>query len=633
VQADHAPFLKKHDILLDGIIPVIALSMIAFHAAIVWYPLFGGIMNQNAHLGFCLVLVLLHWARSAEAGWAKILFWIGTALSFGIAIYLAVHYERLDMEAGFPEPLDVVVGVTLMVIIIAATWKSFGAIFPVLVMIAISYALWGQHIPGVLGHPKFDFGFIVSSLSVGFQGIFGMLLNTSVNMLFLLVIFGSIFESTGITGFFMEFGKLMGRYFPGGTGHMAVFSSSFVGMVNGAAPANVAITGSYTIPVMRKAGFKGETAGGIEAMASTGGQLTPPIMGIAVFVMAGFLGTSYANLMFKAIIPALAYYAVAVVGVIVVAYRERIPRSTEKADRKRLLGGAPLFFLPIAVLTAIMINHYSAGYAAFWSIIVLLIVSSLRRQTRPEITALMRNLTNGAIMAGTFGIAIGCIGMLIKTLTFTGAATKLSLVVGMVSGGNLVVLLLLVMVLCIILSSSTPTVIAYIIVAFVAAPVLVEMGIPTVTAHFFVFYYAILAAVTPPVAGAAMVGCKIAKAGYLKTSWESFKLVGPFYLLPYFIIKNPVILNEAQPFWKAVMAITALIIALGAMICFFQRYCLLPLTRTEQVLFLLSALLATSYGLYGQSVFLFLPLVLTAGLLGVQWRKWKGNAAARAGGS
>ena len=615
--------LHRLDKPLTWLIPTIALAMVLFHVVIVWYPIFGGIMTQNAHLGFCLVLILLYWARTNDSFWIKALCWLGAISSLAIVMYLAVHYERLDMEAGFPEPTDVVVGITLIIIVLAATWRSFGAVFPVLVLIGIGYALWGQHIPGVLGHPPFDFGFIVSSLSVGFQGIFGMLLNVSVNMLFLLVIFGSIFEATGINRFFMEFGKLIGRYLPGGSGHMAVFSSSFVGMVNGAAGANVAITGSFTIPAMKKAGFRGETAGGIEAMASTGGQLTPPIMGIAVFVMAGFLGVSYADLMFKAIIPAVAYYIVAILGVIIIAFREKIPMNRETTDKKVLLSGAPLFLIPIGVLTTIMLNHYSASYAAFWSIVTLLIVSFLRRDTRPKIKVLFQNLVRGAIMAGTFGIAIGCIGMLIKTLTFTGAATKLSLVVGIVSSGNLLLLLVLVMLLSILLSSSTPTVIAYIIVAFVAAPVLVENGIPIITAHFFVFYFAILASVTPPVAGAAIVACKIADAGYLKTSWESFKLVGPFYLLPFFIINNPVLLSEAQPFPEAAMAVISLAIALGAMLCFFQEYCLGPVSRAERILFLISAFSATWYGLHGNAYFFVIPLALMMGLIGYQWFKLK----------
>ncbi|MFH2132422.1 MAG: TRAP transporter fused permease subunit [bacterium] len=609
------------DRILGGLIPVIALAMIAFHLIIVWYPLFGGMINQTVHLGFCLVLVLLYWARNAEKTELKAIFWMGAFLSLVLIAYLIIHYERLDMEAGFPEPLDIAVGIALIGIVIASTWRSFGAVFPVLVLSAMGYAFLGDRIPGVMGHPPFEFGFIISSLSVGFQGIFGMLLEVSVSMLFLLVIFGSIFEATGVTRFFMEFGKLLSLYLPGGSGHMAVFSSSFVGMVNGAAGANVAITGSYTIPVMKKAGFRAETAGGIEAMASTGGQLTPPIMGIAVFVMAGFLGVSYADLMFKAIIPALAYYLVAIAGVILIAYRENIPRGTEKPEGRLLANGLPLFLIPIGVLTVIMVNHYSAGYAAFWSILTLLAISYVRPGTRPKINILLRNLVSGAIMASSFGIAIGCIGMLIKSLTFTGAATKLSLVVGMVSSGNLPLLLVLIMGLSIVLSSSTPTVIAYIIVAFVAAPVLIETGIPPVTAHFFVFYFAILAAVTPPVAGAAMVGCKIAGAGYMKTSWESFKLVGPFYFLPYFIIRNPIILTESQPFVSGTLALVALIVCLSAMIFFFQGFCLTRVNTVERLGFLATALMTTAYGIGAPVVFLLLALVLMVTLLVFQWFK------------
>ncbi len=615
--------IHRLDPVLKWLIPIIALAMVAYHIIIVWHPLFGGLINQAIHLCFCLVLVQLFWAKSAEKGIWKLVYWTGAVLSLLLIAFMIFHYERLDMEAGFPEPLDVAVGILLITIVIAATWRSFGAVFPVLVLIAISYALWGHLVPGVMGHSIFEFGFIVSSLSVGFQGIFGMLLEVSVSMLFLLVIFGSIFDATGITRFFMEFGKLLGRYLPGGAGHMAVFSSSFVGMVNGAAGANVAITGSYTIPVMKKAGFKGETAGGIEAMASTGGQLTPPIMGIAVFVMAGFLGVGYADLMFKAIVPAVAYYAIAVAGVILIAYRESIPRSTEKTDSRILIGGAPLFLIPIAVLTAIMVNHYSAGYAAFWSILTLLVLSYIRADTRPKLKILVQNLIKGAIMAGTFGIAIGCIGMLIKSLTFTGAATKLSLVVGMVSSGNQVLLLVLIMLLSIILSSSTPTVIAYIIVAFVAAPVLIDTGIPPVTAHFFVFYFAILAAVTPPVAGAAMVGCKIAGAGYLKTAWESFRLVGPFYFVPYFIIRNPIILTESQPMATAIPALLALVVCLSALTFFFHGFCLTHIKGVERLLYLVTGVMATGFGLGGPVMLLVLSAIMLTVLLAVQWTRRK----------
>ncbi|NQU63050.1 MAG: TRAP transporter fused permease subunit [SAR324 cluster bacterium] len=611
------------DRILEIAIPVVAILMIAFHAVIVWYPLFGGVMNQNAHLGFCLVLSALVWARATSSPWGKLVFLLGLVVSLAIVIYLAVHYERLDMEAGFPEPLDVAVGITLILIVMAATWKGFGALFPVLVSLAISYALFGQYLPGIMGHTGFDIGFIVSSLSVGFQGIFGMLMNVSVSMLFLLVIFGSTFGATGINSFFMEFGKMLGRVLPGGSGHMAIFSSSLVGMINGAAGANVAITGSFTIPVMKKAGFKNETAGGIEAMASTGGQITPPIMGIAVFVMAGFLGVTYSELMTKAVVPAIFYYAIAILGVIVIANREKLPPVQDIVNRSIIAAGAPVFIIPITVLTAIMINQYSAGYAAFWSTIVLLIVSCLRKKTRPKIKVLIRDLIDGAIMASTFGVAIGCIGMMIKVLTFTAGATKLSMIISSFSGGNLPLLLFLIMALSIFLSASMPPVIAYIIVAFVAAPILTQMGIPLITAHFFVFYFAVMSAVTPPVAGAALVACKIAKAGYLSTSWEAFKLAGPFYLLPFFFINNPVILGGAQPLVQAVTVLIALSIALGAMICFFQGYCLVRTELWERTGYLATALIATAFGFNGQIYLFGIAAAILAMLLTVQWRRYK----------
>ncbi len=620
--ADERPeALDRYNQYISWFLTLTVLAMVAYHLLIVWYPLFGEIMNQNTHLGFCLAVILINWAKNADSGWKKTLYLLLMLAAIAPIVYLAANYERLDMEAGFPEPMDVVVGIVLITLVIFQTWKSFGAIFPILVLIALAYAFWGHLVPGVLSHPRFEFGYIISNLSVGFQGIYGMLLNVSVNMLFLLILFGAIFEATGVTRFFMEFGKLVGKHLLGGAGHTATFSSSFVGMVNGVAAANVAITGSYTIPMMKKSGFRAETAGAIEAMASTGGQLTPPIMGIAVFIMASFLGVSYAQLMFKALIPAFTYYAIAVLGVMLIALREKITRREEMADRKILLGGAPVFVVPMTVLTTVLLFHYSIGYAAFWGIFSLLTVSCLRTATRPGLKQLTQSLITGTIMASTFGVAVACIGMLVKSLTFTGAATKLSLMVGSISGGYLLPTLVLTALLSILLSSSTPTVIAYIIVAFVAAPILEGLGLPKLVSHFFVFYYAILAAVTPPIAGAAIVGSQISGASYLRTSWESFKLVGPFYLVPFFAVKNPIIFSQRQALLPAVFTLCALVIAVACMTCFCQTYCFTRTSLREQGILLLATLCAVWYGLYGQVLFFLAAVLLAGGFFVNQWRK------------
>ncbi len=599
---------------------LVALFMVLYHLIIVWHPFLGELMNQNTHLGFCMVLVLMIMARNANTSWKQYTFLALAIIALGLVIYMAVEYERLDMFAGFPEPRDVVVGVSLIALVIFLTWKNFGAIFPILVLVGIAYALWGHHLPGVMHHPPLEFGYIVSNLSVGFQGIYGMLLSVSVNVLFLLVIFGSIFQATGITRFFMEFGQLLSRHIRGGAGQSAVFSSSFVGMVNGVAAANVAITGSYTIPVMKRSGFSGEEAAAIEAMSSTGGQLTPPVMGIAVFIMANLLGLSYAELMGKALLPALAYYVIAVLGVMLIAARRGIPLSTAAVDWQILRQGAPLFLLPMGILTILLFRHHTVGNAAFWSITALLAVSYARPSTRPDRRLLLQNLIGGASLGATFGLAVACIGILVKCMTFTGLATKLSLLITTIAGQTLLPTLFMTMVLSILLSSSTPTVIAYVVVAFLAAPILTEMGVDRIVAHLFVFYFAILAAVTPPVAGAAIVGSQLAKSSYMKSSWESFKLVGPFYILPYFIIKNPIIISDAQAPDTAVMALIALVIAMGGIMCCAQRYCFNRLGPVQMALFALAAVLATLYGLYHQIFFFLGAVLLAAGLMTQQWK-------------
>ncbi len=625
-KAQTLPQKDRYTTVLNGMATLVALAMIAFHVLIVWHPIFGSLMNQNAHLGFAMVLIFLAMARGAKKKWLRVFFPGCAALALGLVTYMAVHYERLDMFAGFPEPMDVVVGVGLIILVLVLTWRAFGYIFPSLVMAAIAYAIWGHHLPGVMATSEMELGFIVSNLSVGFQGIYGMLLNVSVNVIFLLVIFGSIFEATGVTRFFMAFGALLGRYLRGGSGQTAIFSSSFVGMVNGVAAANVAVTGSYTIPVMKESGFTGEQAAAIEAMASTGGQLTPPIMGIAVFIMANFLGITYAELIAKALIPAIAYYAMAVLGVILLASRRQIPFSTATVDFSAIKDGAPLFLIPIATLTLLLFNHYTVGMAASWSICALLLLSALRRATRPAVKLLLRQLVAGAILASTFAVATACIGMLVKSMTFTGMATKLAMIITTTAGNALLPALFMVMLLSIFLSASTPTVIAYVVVAFLAAPVLGNLGVEPLKAHLFVFYFAVLAAVTPPIAGAAIVGSQIAKADYMKTSWESFKLVGPFYILPYFAIKNPVILMEPQPLGAAIMAICALAVAMGGMTCIAQQYCLVKLSKAEMLLCGFMSIAAVAFGLYHLTLAFMIAVIIAAGLLILQVGKRKKSA-------
>ena len=327
--------------------------------------------------------------------------------------------------------------------------------------------------------------------------------------------------------------------------------------------------------------------------------------------------------MLKALVPAIAYYAVAVLGVFLIAFRENIPKGKDIADKRVLLAGVPAFVLPMGLLTVVLLLHYSPGFSAFLGIVCLLFVSFLLRQTRPSLELLGRSLVSGVILAAKIGLVCACLGIFVKSLTFTGAATKLSLFITTISDGHLLPTLILTGVLSIFLGGSLPTVVAYMMVAFVAAPILLEAGVAPVVSHFFVYYYAILASVTPPIAGGAIVGSQIARCNYMKASWESMKLAGPFFLLPFFIINNPIMLLGGRNVLQAVLCLIALMIALFASTCFCQRYCFTHTSKVEHPLFLLAALLATWYGLYSEKEFLIMALILTFGLLANQLRKKK----------
>ncbi|MBT4262862.1 MAG: TRAP transporter fused permease subunit [Deltaproteobacteria bacterium] len=606
---------------LDMLIVGVGILMVFYHMLSVWVPMFDALLHQNAHLGFAFVLLFLVAIRQSAKKWEKITFTGLLLIGVIVVVYMHVEQERLHMWAGYPESLDVVIGLAMVSLIFFLTWKSWGSIFPILVSVSVLYALFGHLIEGALGHPEFEPGLVLSNLGIGFAGTYGMLLNASANLIFLFIIFGSLFELVGIDRFFIEVGTFLGRHLRGGSAQTAVFSSSFVGMCTGAAAANVALTGAYTIPLMKRTGFKGEHAGAIEAVASTGGQLTPPVMGVAIFLMASFLGVSYAELMATALIPAVFYYAIAMLGVILIASKVGVPMLKADINRDSLIHGAPLFLIPIGLITYLLIMRYTPAYSALVAIIALLAIAVLRKETRPSPGVLLKGMAKGAVMGATIAVACAMIGMFTSMLTFTGAGPKIAGLIEALSGGNFLLALIFTMLLAILLGCAMPTPVAYVVTALVVAPVLENMGLSLIMAHFFVFYYAILSAVTPPVAGAALVGSRLAGAGYLSTGWESLKLIAPFFLLPFFMIRNPVILSMAQPLIPAVLAIISLILACLAFMAFCQGYLFAKTNPAERIGFLIVAIASFLFGFYGYLAALATGIILFTGLCGFQIRK------------
>lgn len=606
--------------LPDLLIASVALLMVLYHLLAVWYPMFNALLHQNVHLGFAVTLLFLILIRDTTRLW-RVLFSLLLVIGLVVVVYIQVEHERLHMWAGFPEPPDIVIGIALVAIIFFLTWKNWGFIFPLLVSIMVLYALFGHHIKGALGHPPFEPELILSNLGIGFSGTYGMLLNASANLIFLFIIFGAMFEAVGIDRFFIEIGSFLGRHLKGGAAQTAVFSSSFVGMCTGAAAANVALTGSYTIPLMKRAGFKPEHAGAIEAVASTGGQLTPPVMGVAIFLMASFLGVSYSELMLTALVPAIIFYMTAMFGAILLASKYGIPMRNIKINRAAVIRGAPLFLIPIGIITVLLIKRYTPAYSAFMAILALLVIAVLNKETRPSLKDLISGISRGAVMGSTIAVACAMIGMFTTMLTVTGAGPKLAGLIEVLAGGNLLAALFFTMILAIMLGCAMPTPVAYVVTSLVVAPVLENMGLTLLTAHFFVFYFAILSAVTPPVAGASLVGSRIADAGYMKTGWESLKLVAPFFLVPYFIIRNPVVLSNSQPLTTGLLALTALFLSWVSFMFFCQGHLIKPIRPLERTGFLLVSIAGLYYGFYAEVIALIVGIPLLLVLILLQRRR------------
>ena len=520
---------------LDIIIALLAMGMVLYHLASTQYLIFVPVLHQNTHLTLALLVVFLTSLNTNKRFWPIALILI--ALSIVATGYVYLFHEAVETRYGFPTAIDKVIGIMMLIVVIEAARKSFGPIFPTVAIVFIAYVFLGQYLPEPFYHLPFSVDKIISYLSIGLSGgIYGSALSASANMIFLFVFFGNLLQVTGATGFFMEMGKLAGRKLRGGPAHTAVISSGFVGSVAGSVLANIAITGSFTIPMMKKAGFTRNQAGAIETAASTGAQLMPPIMGSAAFLMAEITGISYAKIIIMAVIPALLYFFSVGVYAQLQAMKLRIAPITEEVNVGLLLRRAPLFVLPLIAIIYLLMKGYTPMLAAFWSIVLMVALSFISKETRISSKTLGAWI-DGCVKGTTTGcgIAVTCatVGSMVTCMTMTGAGIRIPAMVEVLSGGFLIPALMITMVASLILGCGLPTIASYVLVAIVAAPVLVKMGVGLAQAHFFALYFAVIHYITPPIGTGALVASGIAGGKYLGTAWESFKIDLGAFVLPF----------------------------------------------------------------------------------------------------
>ncbi|MCQ4725475.1 TRAP transporter permease [Anaerotignum faecicola] len=485
--------------------------------------------------------------------------------------YMIINYPKITLRGGYLTQMDLAVSAIGIALTFEAARRACGSL-AVLALVFLAYNFLGPLIPGELGHVGFSLKRVLSHMFWGSQGIFGVGIGVSATYIFLFVVFGAYLKYSGFSQFINDIAlTLVGRS-PGGPAKVAVLASALLGMINGSAIANVATTGTITIPLMKQTGYKPEFAAAVEAVASTGGQFAPPIMGAVGFVMAEFLGVSYTKVMLAACIPAFLYYLTLLFAVHFEAKKlglkglskENIPNAVKVLkERGHLL-------IPLIVLMVMMFMGYTPLFAAVFATFATVAASWLRKDTRMYPSTIIAATVEGARGAVSVGVSCVIIGIIIGTVSLTGLGLNFGYIVLRIVGENQLVLGgVMVMVMSIILGMGVPGVAAYVIVATVAVPVLVDVGAMPMAAHMFCLIYACLSNITPPVAMSSYVASGIANSNQTKTSLIAVKLGLTGFILPFFFLDNPLLLigtSEAGTLEIAQAVITASlgVIALSA---------------------------------------------------------------------
>lgn len=578
------------------LVALIAVAMSCFHFYTSGFGLLLAQKQGAVHLAFTLALVfLLYPASSKQSKTSGIPFYdfILGAIGVASAMYLVVFFNDLVTRAGLPTQTDLIMGFLLIATLLEATRRISNPVLPCLAIIALLYCYFGRSMPDMLAHRGFNVARIVNHMYLGTEGIFGTPLEVSSTFVFMFILFGAVLEKTGLGKFIIDLSLALAGWSTGGPAKVAVVSSGLMGTVSGSSVANVCTTGMFTIPLMKSVGYEPYFAGAVEAVASTGGQIMPPVMGAAAFIMAQILGVPYIEVAIAAVVPALLYYFAVMVQVHFEACRlglRGIPWK-QLPPLVPLLKSKGFLLIPLIAIIYFLLAGYTPLKAAFNGILVSFVLSWLNKETRLTPARLYDAFQSGARSA--IGVACACatVGMVVGMGTLTGLALKIAgAIVAMAQvspDGSLAALgaslfslapgaevtaetaalaltkiftLFFTMIASLILGMGLPTTANFIVTSTMAAPALFLLGVPPMAAYMFVFYFGIAADLTPPVALAAYAGAGIAGSDPMKTGVTSFKLALAGFLVPYIYVYNPMLLFiDVEPFYMAQAICTALI--------------------------------------------------------------------------
>lgn len=565
---------------------------------------FASQITRAFHVGFLLLLgfPILALMKGAAPP-VRALAWVAAMTAVMVALYQWWDYVPLLMRAGDPLPRDIGFGVVALVLVFAAAWAMMGPALPIIAGAFLAYCLWGEHLPSPLNHRGYDFSQVIDHMAYGTEGIYGIPTYVSSTFIFLFILFGAFLEKAGMIKLFTDVSLGLVGHKMGGPAKVSVLSSGLMGTISGSGVANVVTTGQFTIPLMKRFGYRPAFAGGVEATASMGGQIMPPVMGAVAFIMAETLGVEYVEIVQAAIIPAILYFAAAFWMVHLEAGRMGLKGLT-KAELPSPLAALKEgwhLILPLAVLVWLLFSGYTPLFAGtvglgltvmlilgasvalglpegtirylWWiglglvagaflqwgiwvvaaAVAVLIAMNVLSKGGRDTLAICRDALADGAKTALPVGIACALVGIIIGTMTLTGAANTFGQFIVGVGEKSLFLSLILTMITCIVLGMGIPTIPNYIITSSIAGPALLELGVPLIVSHMFVFYFGILADLTPPVALACFAAAPIAKERGLTISLNAVKIAAAGFVIPFMAVYTPALmLQDGGPLAQAI---------------------------------------------------------------------------------
>ncbi|RKQ29656.1 TRAP transporter permease [Oceanobacillus halophilus] len=550
-----------------NVVAIVAFSLAVFQ---IWSMVWGKMdpINQmSIHLSFILALSFLVYGFSKKnkpSTKPTIIDYFSALIVLAAGIYFTIHAERIAVRIPIMDPLsgfDILFGLVFVILTIEAARRTIGLPIIAIVFLFFAYALWGHHLPGIWGHRQFSAVEFLDELAFSFNGLWGSPISVAASIVFMYMLFGAFLKKAGAGEFFFKLSSAIAGRSKGGAAKVAVLASAFFGSISGSPTANVVTTGSFTIPVSKKTGYKSSFSAAIEAAASTGGSILPPIMGSSAFLMAAVTQLSYGTIVMAALIPGILYYISLITMVHFEAMRLDLPRTDDKDIPKiyTCLKEGWYYFIPLIVLVIFLFQGYSASRTGFYGILAIIAVSWFGGNSKMGLKEIVTAMVEGAKSAIPVTTACAAAGLVIAGIMSTGLGGKLTSIVLGLTEGMLIPTLILIMFICIILGMGMPVAAAYILTAMLAAPALIELGVSVLSAHLFIVYFSIFSAITPPVAVAAFAAAGIANANPNRVGLEAVRLGLVGFIVPYMFVLEPSLLMDGSIWQVSIAFVTACI--------------------------------------------------------------------------